>query len=54
MENKMGTGSLQMEDILKMDKSKHKFMFRNMILKIQKMKVEMGDSAKKKNYGKIS
>jgi len=53
MEDKMGAGDLQMEDILKMDKSKAINLFRNRFKRYKKSWWEMGDSAAfEKNYGK--
>jgi len=44
MEDKMGAGDLQMEDILKMDKSKAINLFRNRFKRYKKAGGGMGDS----------
>lgn len=45
MEEKMGAGDLQIEDILKMDESKAINLFRNRFKRYKKLVEEMGDSA---------
>ena len=45
MGEKIGTGDLRMEDILKMDKSKAMNLFRNRFIRYKKLAEEIGDEA---------
>lgn len=45
MVDKIGAGDLQMEDVLKMDKSKAMNMFRNRFIRYKKLVEEMGEAA---------